>query len=77
MKSLKEMDARRSERAERKRLPLDHLTEDKTDEFSLNSIATKLYELIHFFKVHKDSISQVFLEKHAEDHRLGYFLSCM
>ena len=71
------MESKRSERAERKRLPLDYLTEDKTDEFSLNSIAKKLYELINFYKVHKDSISQVFLEKHAQDHRLGYFLKCM
>ena len=55
------MDIKRAERAERKRLPLDHLTEDKTDEFSLDSIAKKLYELINFYKVHKDSISQVFL----------------
>lgn len=67
----------RDNKLEMQRFPLKYLTEDTTEEFNLNSIATKIYELIHFYKVNKKSLSQVFLEKKAQDHRLGYLLECM
>lgn len=40
-----------------KKYPLKHMTEDTTDEFNTNIIATKLYELVHFYKVNKNSLS--------------------
>lgn len=71
------MAVKRQQTLEIQSLPLQHLTEDRTDEFELNKIAKKLYEFAHFYKVNKSSINHVFLEKHASDYRLGYFLECM
>ena len=56
---------------------MKHLTEDTTNEFNHNQIANKLQELVNFYKVNKESISQVYMEKYAKDHRLGYVLSCL
>lgn len=73
----RKMKKLREKATEKERLPLKHLSEDLTDEFNHNLIATKIYELIQFYKVHKDSISQVYREKYSEDSRLAYLLECM
>ena len=56
---------------------MKNLTEDTTDDFSQNEVAKKLIELVNFYRVHKDSLSQVFLEKSQNDYRLVYFLACI
>ena len=65
------MSTKREKKMVKDSLPLQNLTEDTTDEtFNLDSIALKLYEKVHFFKVNKNAISSVFQEKHADDYRL-------
>ena len=77
MGSLRRMTADRLRLLDKQRYPLKHLTEDSTGSFSLNSVATKLYELMRFYQVYKNSISNVYLEKNAGDYRLGYLLECL
>ena len=63
------MASKRQQNQAIKSFPLQYLSEDKTDEFDKDEIAKKLYELVHFYKVHKSSINHIFLEKHASDFR--------
>ena len=77
MNGLRRMTAARLRHLEKQRYPLKHLTEDSTGSFSLNSVATKLYELMRFYQVYKSSINQVYLEKNIGDYRLGYVLECL
>ena len=44
---------------------------------NLNRFSNKIIELLRFYKIYKDSISQVFQEKYSNDHRLGYILYCI
>ena len=74
---MQKMAIDRENRQHMEQFPLKYLTEDTTEEFNQNQIATKIYELIHFYKAYKSSLSQVFLEKKSEDHRLGLILKCM
>ena len=75
--SFEKMVTRRLHQQEIKKFPLQNLTEDETDNFTMDTIASKLYELVHFYRVHKKSISQTFNEIQSQDHRLGYFLECI
>ena len=56
---------------------LQNLSEDRTDEFDQDSVAQRIYDLLQFYKMHKNSINQVCLEQHSKDHRLGYMMECM
>ena len=64
MKSIKNMMMRRGSQKDKESFPLQHLTEDVTDEIiNKESIASQIYELLDFYKVHKKSVNQVYLEK--------------
>ena len=58
------MANRRIEAKEAESFPLQHMTEDTTDEFNHQAIAAQLQEMVRFYQVNKASVSQVFIEKH-------------
>lgn len=60
-----------------RQFPLQNLTEDAAEEFNHSDVAKKLIELAKFYQVHKDSLSQAFVEKEASNHRLGFSIECI